>query len=84
MKIIKDANTRLQHSNNDLSKFTSVRDRLLMSNDELRRINVETDPMIPADAVEEEFATAAEYNDQVIGMLPEQPNSTAIPNIYCF
>lgn len=71
LKIIDEASASLQSSNNDLSKFISIRDRLLTSNNELRRINNKIDPLIPADELKGGYTMAAEYGDQAVVMLLE-------------
>lgn len=63
-RTVNEASDFLTSSVNDQGQLTNLRDRLLVSNNELRRINDELDALIPAEEMEAEYITIADYDDQ--------------------
>nr|XP_054920890.1 uncharacterized protein LOC126518651 [Dermacentor andersoni] len=62
--------TRILESGcNDRTAFSKVIDKLTASHDELEKINVELEDVIPVEDLEREYESAAHYDDQTLETL---------------
>ncbi|XP_037558312.1 uncharacterized protein LOC119435583 [Dermacentor silvarum] len=68
-KIINEATTLLESGCNDRTAFSKVKDKLVASHDELRKINAELEDVIPVEDLEREYESAAHYDDQTLETL---------------
>ncbi|KAM7282439.1 uncharacterized protein ISCGN_002589 [Ixodes scapularis] len=86
-KIITDITTALHSTTLDINSLKNLRDRLIASNEELRKVNEEIEPLITdADLEADYVAVVADYEDQVARALSEVRNKIerqpAAPAIY--
>lgn len=70
-RIVNEASATLQSSTYDSVKHTILPDRLLTSNEDLRKTNEELHPLVPVDNIESWFASIAQYGDEAISGLSE-------------
>ncbi|XP_042149590.1 uncharacterized protein LOC121837829 [Ixodes scapularis] len=86
-KIITDITTALHSTTLDINSLKNLRDRLIASNEELRKVNEEIEPLITdADLEADYVAVVADYEDEVARALSEVRNKIerqpAAPAIY--
>ncbi|XP_040066946.1 uncharacterized protein LOC120840458 [Ixodes scapularis] len=85
-KIITDIMTALQSTTLDINSLKNLRDRLIASNEELRKVNEEIEPLITDADLEADYVAVADYEDQVARALSEVRNKIerqpAAPAIY--
>ncbi|XP_029842866.2 uncharacterized protein LOC115326201 [Ixodes scapularis] len=76
-KIINEITTMLQSVAVDASSLENLRDGLVTSNEELRKVNEEIEPHISDSDLETDYITVAEYEDEVARTLSELRNKIA-------